>query len=474
VEASEIGRIIGDILSHLTAVETCSNGEIVKDLRRDLSNIERRRDDWVREYQRRRDQPPVELLCDLARRKIDPVSAMMVCIIVSYIDPAAGESLADIAWEELVRRREAYPAVKDLLPPSLRDRAERYQAWHRYRSCTNPTALADWAEYRRQLADRPPAGRRIPTGLASLDAAIGGLPQVTFLAGPAGVGKSDLSLTILCNALRDDPDLMAIFYSLDMPKSEIYGRLLAREAGVSTTDIAPTSGEPPQVVAEAEARLKADILPRLLVFEGTKATLFDEKTWQKGPLTAKRMLALRQALQKSCGARRCLDVVDLLQRMDAPRAGLELADGERAAQPHGATELEADVDRLELLREYRECTVSANSPEGDSMLVISQTRKADSRRQSLTLEDVKGNAQIGFDGYCVLLLEPDQDGVGRTADTEPLVLTVAKVRDGRKGPLRLLFDHQVHRFRCATDSSSMSTPIAVPGSRGRDPLAGLS
>src|SRR5207245_1114993 len=106
------------------------------------------------------------------------------------------------------------------------------------------------------------------------------------------------------------------------------------------------------------------------------------------------------------------------------------------------TELEADLHRLALLRTYMERTASSSTPGGDSILVVSETRKAGSRRESLAIDDVRGHGRIVFAADCVLLLEIDEDGEGRTADTEPVILTVAKCRDGRKGPLRLLFDHQ--------------------------------
>jgi len=52
-----------------------------------------------------------------------------------------------------------------------------------------------------------------------------------LLGGDKGVGKTSLALQAILAALGHQKDLGAVIYSLDMPKTRIYQRLLCLEAG---------------------------------------------------------------------------------------------------------------------------------------------------------------------------------------------------------------------------------------------------
>lgn len=467
-------QVIAKVRSHLSAPERREQaGSAASALIRDLDRLERRRNELVLTYPARRTQPSAELIASIARTGDDPVNGLLAYVIVASLDSATAESLEQVAWNEIQQRRGAYADVKDLLPASFRNRVERSFSWQAFVFNTNATALADWAEYRRQVGEAVPAIRRIPTGISALDAAINGLPQFTIVAGPAGIGKTALGLQMLRHALKADQDLMAQMYSFDMPKREIYSRLLMAEAGVPAAEVVGKVDGWSETVVRAEERLKAEVLPRFAVREWSDRARYNTQTAELEALTLKRMLEHREQLQRACGGKRCLVLIDLFQRFVAPGDGLNAGIADENGEQREVNELEADLHRLALLRSYLERTASTTTPGGDSILVVSETRKASARRDELKPDDVRGHGRIVFTADAVLMLESDTDDAARTADTEPIVLTVAKCRDGRKGSLSMLFDHQIYRFREAVgDTGAVGSKNGGPTAR-RDPFAGL-
>jgi hypothetical protein len=330
----------------------------------------------------------------------------------------------------------------EFIPAQLRTASRRQLALNAYYEGSNATAALDWLAYQHRLSVR--RRQRTPglvTGLPQFDQLTGGLPQLTFLGGGPGTGKTSLALALAVGALRNLPDLAVIFHSLDMPKDMIYDRLVCGEAGLDYASYWLSSSPPGTAdeVAAAEGRLTESVLPRLRVIERVRPN-------ERKPDTLRSLISSRMALLEQCGCQRALHVIDYFQLLD-------LGDKPKDA-------LEADARRIELLQSYQEWSRSPRSPVGDSFLVISEVRKGETGRSRLAMEDLLGSARIAYSADCILLLESDNEVSNPTSDTVPFTLTVAKGRDGMsRGRIALTFDYTRYRFR---ESISSVTPSKRP------------
>jgi replicative DNA helicase len=143
----------------------------------------------------------------------------------------------------------------------------------------------------------------------------------------------------------------------------------------------------------------------------------------------------------------------------------------------GTAAIEADNQRIELLQAIQSVSRTFQCPGGDSFLVVSEVRKGESGRPRLALDDLLGSARITYSADCVLLLETDGESTSSAPGTTPLLLTVAKGRDGMtRGRVRLTFEYDRYQFREAIGPTQMSGDQEHTGSRsaGRfiNPLAG--
>jgi replicative DNA helicase len=84
------------------------------------------------------------------------------------------------------------------------------------------------------------------------------------------VGKTALALAWALAALRRDPDVVVLFYSLDMREAVLYHRILCNETGIDyRTLFAGGHVSEDAQASEARGRLIREILPRLRVGERT-------------------------------------------------------------------------------------------------------------------------------------------------------------------------------------------------------------
>jgi replicative DNA helicase len=360
----------------------------------------------------------------------------------------------------------------DFIPEDFRKAARENLAERAYVAGTNPTAAQDVGAYAARRRARRLSGRRgLATGLAALDGPLGGLRGVTFLGGGPGVGKTSLALALAVGALRADPKLAVLFYSLDMPKDVIYDRVYCRESGVDYTTI--VTGEHTTEVGErlhaAYLTLSQHVLPRLRVVEAhnVRDDLRDESNGAR-PLTWVVFAEHTNRLQQATGAERLLVVVDYFQLLDVP------ADG---------SPQDIDFRRVELVQQAQAYTRTGRQPDGDPWLVISEVRKGEAGRASpLTLDDLMGSRRLGYGAEAVLLLDQAVPPVDAAAAVLPVTLRIAKGRDGvTRGDVPLLFEHACCRFREAGGASALGAPAETPppakaSGRARrravDPLAG--
>jgi hypothetical protein len=222
-----------------------------------------------------------------------------------YFDEALREYMAKYADYDEV--------VGDYLPADFNAEA-KYRLAHRwYRRGEHLNAAQDWpvfAEIHEKLRGSPaPLG--ILTGIKSLDDALGGLRGLTFLAGDKGTGKTTLALNMCLGALRNDPNLGCVFYSLDMPKERIYQRILCSVAGVDyRTLLDPAmSDSDKKKIEDVNRELLANILPRLRVLEKPQVP-------SASGLSKEQLVTDISGLFRSSSVGNILVIVDLFQRID--------------------------------------------------------------------------------------------------------------------------------------------------------------
>lgn len=342
------------------------------------------------------------------------------------------------ALEVFKRLPNEYEAlIGDLFPPALRDRIEE----ERYAAEGNSTAAGDWGAFMRRLkAGKSHAQPGLLTGFKTFDDATGGLRGVTLLAGLTGSGKTTLGLNFALGVLRQYQDVGVVVFNLESSRDKYFVKLLSDEASIDYRMVSnplwpkELEGE----LQEAQARLAAEILPRLRVVERLEDT-------RKGSQTHYQMTEKIVGLFEEANVEKVLIVVDRIQKlevMDCVDARDENDDVQRVRPP---TDLEADDKRMTLLSELHQWSQGFTRG-GFPVLAISRVNKTDQGRR-LTLADVPGRAELVFEADSVLLLEPKQS-MPSSATVTPTFLNIAKVRDGGlKGDIHLDFHHTVSQFK---------------------------
>ncbi len=349
----------------------------------------------------------------------------------------------------------------DFIPTDFRREGRARLAELRFDDRTHGTAADDWPVYRARLQRR--RGRQllgVSTGLPSLDVALRGLRGLAFLGGGTGVGKSTLALFVTAHAVRKHPDLGVLFYSLDMPKTVLFDRMLCLEAGVEYGDlIAEASAQGLQQRLDgAEAQLRSQVLPRLRIIE--------RLSLKEGEILFRRIAADLNQFFDSAAVSPVLVIVDYFQLLPVPDA-------------IGAG-IDADFYRVQALQQVQQWSSTNQDPAGFPVLAISEVRKGESGRTEIGVADLMGTARLGYAAEAVLLLESrGEDDGGPVA---PVRLKVAKGRDGAvRTQIDLLFEHTRSNFREAPQGRSSKkggksrkeAPARKPDQPPIDPLAGL-
>ena len=370
--------------------------------------------------------------------------------------------LRQVALEKYQNQPSAYDQILgDLIPAEFRKQGHTKYAENCFDAGTYNTAADDWPVYLARLKHRrghPLVG--LSTGLPSLDLALRGLHGLNFLGGGTGVGKSTLALFIAVHALKKHLDLGVLFYSLDMPKTVLFDRLLCQETGVEYANLITTEPGDKGLktpLEEADRRLNANVLPRLRIVEH----LFVPKGKD---LTQVVKDDLNQ-LAHSTAVMDTFIVVDYFQLLPVPE---EIRDG-----------VDADFYRVKALQQVQQWSRTNQNPAGVPILAISEVRKGESGRTEISIGDLMGSARLGYSAETVLLLEPSKDANDGSA--VPVKLNVAKARDGAvRSKINLLFDHTRSQFREALSprgskkgnkTKEQSSP--QPRSSDTDPYTGL-
>lgn len=368
-------------------------------------------------------------------------------------------SLWNAACKEYLQRPDTYDhLLGDFVPSLLRTRCRNHLEEQAYTEGTNATAAQDWRAYQRRLKRRQQQTYRLSTGFTELDRLTGGLPALAMLGGTTGVGKTSFALALAAGSLRAHPDLAVLFYSLDMSKDVVLDRLLCQQSGIEYREICHNYDDArvSSFLSEAEKELGTSVLPRLRILEREQLGGGMEEILSALNKHTRELTEASQAQQVLC-------VIDYFQLLDPGDSTL--------------SSLAADAKRIELLQLALQMRRTHQSVSPDSFLVMSEVRKGESGRPRLALDDLMGSARISYSADCILLLEPDGEAVESAADTTPLLLTIAKGRDGmRRGTIRLTFEYGCNRFREAESPAQKAADQERTGSRaaGRviNPLAG--
>jgi hypothetical protein len=133
-----------------------------------------------------------------------------------------------------------------------------------------------------------------------------------IIAGPEGSGRSAYVLAQAIGALREDPKLVVLHYSLTLDTREQIVRLLAMESGVPANRIRWRDLDPAQCRAcdEADFRLRTEVRPRLFLFAAAGSEPPDADRVAGRPFDPMVVLGHRAQVMQSTGATSFLIVVD--------------------------------------------------------------------------------------------------------------------------------------------------------------------
>jgi len=261
----------------------------------------------------------------------------------------------------------------------------------------------------RGIEERSQKGEALPglsTGLTGFDALTGGLkPALLYIkAGRPGVGKTAVVVNIARSAAGADGRV--VFFSLEMPGSELVQRLLSMETGIDGFRLARGLLSPEEWSRCVRA---SDALAQLpLVIDDT------------GGLSIDRLMARARRTKAEKGL--ALIVVDYLQLV-------------RPSQRWGTREQEVS----EVSRSLKALAKELNVP----VLATAQLNRGIESRQDkrLNLADLRESGAIEQDADVIAFLQPADD------KGDVVELKISKHRQGPTGTVALLFDRKRTQFK---------------------------
>ncbi len=297
----------------------------------------------------------------------------------------------------------------------------------------------------------------LETGFRPIDQRLLGLRGVTLLGAGPGVGKTVLALQLAVGVCRRHAfnQAVAVFISLELSEDALLTRVKCHLTQTDWSLYTRGSEQPdgnfsftPEL-AERERDARG-----LIQSEGIGERLFIAERQHLTNHTADKIFAIVEDAKRRASASRALVVIDYLQLLELPE--------DRKVR----SDLDADKARFRILQQVQEKTRTAQNPDGDAVLAISEARKpvGDSRKNQLwgtQLADLMGSSRLGYGADAVLFLhtmtkdelnqhyEFSNDapetriermrGEGRS----PLILRVAKGRDGMTlGDIPLEFQYR--------------------------------
>lgn len=285
-----------------------------------------------------------------------------------------------------------------------------------------PAVLQDLIARRQAVKDSGKAVVGMATGITRLDRLLGGLQTgIHLLAGEPGTGKTTFALQVAAHVARTEAPALFVSFEESLPRLTL--KTLCQAAGLEMKRYADGIGDPADV--ERAMIEYGPQLARLHLMEGTRRT------------TPAQVKARALQVMNRAGAKRCLIVVDYLQRWAAtldPEA-LDLGDSQRR---RAYTDFRHIVSAL--VSELRELSFRLDSP----ILVISSQNRSGQGGDSLTSLKESGDLEYSADSAWFLVTNKKRSA---TPPNRPVDLAVQKNRYGDTGRVHLIFKPDTADFR---------------------------
>ena len=181
-----------------------------------------------------------------------------------------------------------------------------------------PSGLFSAASIALALRDGRHTQEALPTGIASLDEALGGglYPGLSILGAPSGCGKTALALQVAENAAANG--IPVLFATIEQPAQELVARGVARRCGLLGAPVGARRAMDPGALQGKEAEVFNRALAVYVEEVGAEMVFMD----RPGAFSAEEVADEARALARSSG-RAPLVVVDYLQLLAAERGEVE-------------------------------------------------------------------------------------------------------------------------------------------------------
>ncbi|MBT5451747.1 MAG: AAA family ATPase [Gemmatimonadetes bacterium] len=267
-------------------------------------------------------------------------------------------------------------------------------------------SLSDTFEYLERLYNKPEKALGITTGLPSLDGLFLGFQSgsLTLIAGPSGIGKTALAVTIAKHAALECGQATAIF-SLDLSRDLLTTRLLAIEAKVDLFRL--STGR----ITDEEWQRLTSVSSKL-----SEAPIYIDDTRDISELE---MHLRAYRLKREYGL--ALIIVDYLQLV---KVGDDAGNGERESM-------------LEVVRSLKKMARTLGTP----VLGLVQWSNDTGRRPQAADLSASGYGAIEQEADVIMfldLVESCSEVEATTGEVEKAVeLTISKQRNGPTGSIRI-------------------------------------
>jgi len=223
--------------------------------------------------------------------------------------------------------------------------------------------------------------------IRELDEATSGLRGLMLLAAPPNVGKTALAVQIGMDVVEHNSDTCFLFLSLEMPRIDIYARMMGRWAEMDwkTLTFGSEKGEGVSYTIEEFAKLKE--AREKFNSLGKRIRVLDETNFPNP--TVDNIIAEVEALKASTNTSRVFVLVDYLQVWPISGAG--------------ANEIEQDKLRIGQMKTLK------NRLGDEAVMVISEARKPSGQmgeKWGGALSDIMGSARGSYTPDIVFLFQP--------------------------------------------------------------------
>jgi replicative DNA helicase len=216
---------------------------------------------------------PVDYLTvftEFARHRGSPVAKNILNRMISSVPSGFDvQKNAEILEESFIRRNVV--SILDFVKLKVQESPHLasellYDAFERINKLTEAKVEFDLSKEITKTADDILAGNVsqlvIPTGIKSIDEAIGGYStqEITVIGGRPGHGKTTSAVNLCIEALKKNPDLKVVLFQLEMGKEAVKRKFISALGGVRSFDM--------RTGKEVDATKIKQAVDELMKFEG--------------------------------------------------------------------------------------------------------------------------------------------------------------------------------------------------------------